>query len=68
MRDQIQAEAMNVGVAMQHLGAMLLELGRTIMTLRMGQSPVSDVYSLLLLFCTQFVEWLLHKYLWNIIC
>ncbi|KAL0904919.1 hypothetical protein M5K25_027083 [Dendrobium thyrsiflorum] len=39
LRGQIQNEAMQLGVAMQHLGALLLELGRTIMTLRMGQSP-----------------------------
>ncbi|XP_020570936.1 large proline-rich protein BAG6 [Phalaenopsis equestris] len=38
LRGQIQTEAMQLGIAMQHLGAMLLELGRTIMTLRMGQS------------------------------
>ncbi|XP_058090736.1 ubiquitin-like domain-containing protein CIP73 isoform X2 [Magnolia sinica] len=42
-RGQIQAEAMQVGVAMQHLGALLLELGRTILTLRMGQSPAESV-------------------------
>ncbi|XP_068646488.1 ubiquitin-like domain-containing protein CIP73 isoform X2 [Aristolochia californica] len=43
VRAQIQAEALQVGVAMQHLGALLLELGRTIMTLRMGQSPAESV-------------------------
>ncbi|PKA60116.1 Ubiquitin-40S ribosomal protein S27a [Apostasia shenzhenica] len=43
VRGQIQAEAMQLGVAMQHLGAMLLELGRAIMTLRIGQS--SEEYS-----------------------
>jgi len=31
---------MQVGLAMQHLGALFLELGRTILTLRMGQPPV----------------------------
>jgi hypothetical protein len=29
-----------MGMAMQHMGAMLFELGRTMMMLRMGQSPV----------------------------
>ncbi|RWR92402.1 large proline-rich protein bag6-B [Cinnamomum micranthum f. kanehirae] len=42
-RGQIQAEAMQVGVVMQHLGSLLLELGRTIQTLRMGQSPAESV-------------------------
>ncbi|XP_072964625.1 uncharacterized protein [Typha angustifolia] len=42
VRNQIQSEAMHLGVAMQHLGAMLLELGRTTMTLRMGQSPAES--------------------------
>lgn len=40
VRGQIQTEAVKVGMAMQHLGALLLELGRTMLTLRMGQSPV----------------------------
>ncbi|CAH2079088.1 unnamed protein product [Thlaspi arvense] len=39
LRAQIQTEAVQVGLAMQHLGALLLELGRTILTLRMSQSP-----------------------------
>ncbi|XP_024006952.1 large proline-rich protein bag6 isoform X2 [Eutrema salsugineum] len=39
LRAQIQTEAVQVGLAMQHLGALLLELGRTILTLRMAQSP-----------------------------
>ncbi|XP_020248301.1 large proline-rich protein BAG6 isoform X1 [Asparagus officinalis] len=43
VRGQVQAEALQIGAAMQHLGAMLLELGRTIMTLRMGQSPADSV-------------------------
>jgi len=38
-RGQVQAEAMHVGVTMQHLGSLLLELGRTISTLRIGESP-----------------------------
>lgn len=46
LRAQIQTEAMQLGVAMQHLGAMLLELGRVTMTLRMGQTPAeSSVYA-----------------------
>ncbi|XP_015575780.2 ubiquitin-like domain-containing protein CIP73 isoform X1 [Ricinus communis] len=39
IRGQIQTESVQVGLAMQHLGALLLELGRTMLTLRMGQSP-----------------------------
>lgn len=39
VRAQIQAEASQTGMAMQHLGALFLELGRTMLTLRMGQSP-----------------------------
>ncbi|KAG7604610.1 putative Ubiquitin domain-containing protein [Arabidopsis thaliana] len=39
LRSQIQTEAVQVGLAMQHLGALLLELGRTILTLRMAPSP-----------------------------
>ncbi|XP_056177115.1 ubiquitin-like domain-containing protein CIP73 isoform X3 [Syzygium oleosum] len=39
VRGQIQAEASQTGMAMQHLGALFLELGRTMLTLRMGQSP-----------------------------
>lgn len=38
VRRQLQTESVQVGLAMQHLGALLLELGRTILTLRMGQS------------------------------
>ncbi|XP_076914947.1 uncharacterized protein LOC143574125 [Bidens hawaiensis] len=38
MRTEIQTEAMRSGLAMQHLGALLLELGRTMLTLRIGQS------------------------------
>lgn len=40
IRSQIQSDAMHMGLVMQHLGAMLLELGRTTMMLRMGPSPV----------------------------
>lgn len=42
VRGQIQTESMQVGSAMQHLGSLLLELGRTILTLRMGQSPAES--------------------------
>ncbi|KAL6011838.1 hypothetical protein ACLOJK_002304 [Asimina triloba] len=42
-REQIQSQAVQIGVAMQHLGALLLELGRTMMMLRMGQSPAESV-------------------------
>ncbi|XP_076887306.1 uncharacterized protein LOC143537414 [Bidens hawaiensis] len=38
VRAEIQTEAMRSGLAMQHLGALLLELGRTMLTLRIGQS------------------------------
>ncbi|XAR64246.1 hypothetical protein NMG60_11024515 [Bertholletia excelsa] len=42
VRGQIQTEAMQAGLAMQHLGALFLELGRTILTLRMGLSPTES--------------------------
>ncbi|KAJ0778949.1 hypothetical protein HanPI659440_Chr06g0221181 [Helianthus annuus] len=42
VRAQIQSEAMQSGLAMQHLGALLLELGRTMLTLRIGQSPAES--------------------------
>ncbi|KAL9994115.1 hypothetical protein Hdeb2414_s0950g00965601 [Helianthus debilis subsp. tardiflorus] len=42
IRTQIQSEAMQAGLAMQHLGALLLELGRTMLTLRIGQSPAES--------------------------
>ncbi|KAL0360461.1 UNVERIFIED_CONTAM: Ubiquitin-like domain-containing protein CIP73 [Sesamum radiatum] len=42
VRGQVQTEATQLGMAMQHLGALLLELGRTILTLRMGQSPAES--------------------------
>ncbi|KAH8509678.1 hypothetical protein H0E87_011445 [Populus deltoides] len=42
IRGQIQSESMQVGLAMQHLGSLLLELGRTILTLNMGQSPAQS--------------------------
>ncbi|KAM0833697.1 hypothetical protein ACQ4PT_064102 [Festuca glaucescens] len=41
IRSQIQNESAQLGVAMQHLGAMLLELGRTMMMLRMGASSAN---------------------------
>ncbi|RAL50426.1 hypothetical protein DM860_016893 [Cuscuta australis] len=42
VRGQIQAESVQLGLAMQHLGAQFLELGRTMLTLRMGQSPAES--------------------------
>ncbi|XP_075479216.1 uncharacterized protein LOC142520120 isoform X3 [Primulina tabacum] len=42
VRGQIQTELMRLGVAMQHLGSLFLELGRTILTLRMGQSEAES--------------------------
>lgn len=47
-RTSIQSNAMRSGVLLQNLGALLLELGRTTMTLRMGQTPVR-------LFCSLFL-------------
>lgn len=41
-RNQIQTESVQVGLAMQHLGSLFLELGRTILTLRMGPSPAES--------------------------
>jgi len=46
VRGQIQSESVQIGLAMQHLGALLLELGRTMLTLRMGQSSVCFRYFL----------------------
>ncbi|KAJ7966936.1 Large proline-rich protein BAG6 [Quillaja saponaria] len=43
VRSEIQTESMQIGLVMQHLGALLLELGRTVMTLRMGRSPAESV-------------------------
>ncbi|KAJ8772663.1 hypothetical protein K2173_027840 [Erythroxylum novogranatense] len=42
VRGQIQTESAQVGLSMQHVGALFLELGRTILTLRMGQSPAES--------------------------
>ncbi|KAG1369679.1 ubiquitin-like domain-containing protein CIP73 [Cocos nucifera] len=42
VRSQVQTEAMHVGASMHRLGSMLLELGRTMMMLRMGQSPAES--------------------------
>ncbi|XP_076897623.1 ubiquitin-like domain-containing protein CIP73 isoform X3 [Bidens hawaiensis] len=42
VRAQIQSEAMQSGLAMLHLGSLLLELGRTMMNLRIGQSPAES--------------------------
>ncbi|KAF8393100.1 hypothetical protein HHK36_021341 [Tetracentron sinense] len=39
VRMSIQSSAMRSGVLLQNLGTLLLELGRTTMTLRMGQTP-----------------------------
>ncbi|KVH95409.1 Ubiquitin [Cynara cardunculus var. scolymus] len=45
VRTQIQSEVMQSGLAMQHLGALLLELGRTMLSLRIGQSPPFSLQS-----------------------
>nr|GMD10913.1 large proline-rich protein BAG6 isoform X1 [Ipomoea batatas] len=42
VRGQIQAESVQLGLVMQHLGAQFLELGRTMLTLRMGDSPAES--------------------------
>ncbi|KAB2083415.1 hypothetical protein ES319_A05G265300v1 [Gossypium barbadense] len=42
VRGQIQTESAQAGLTMQHLGSLLLELGRTILTLRMGNSPAES--------------------------
>ncbi|KAK4767741.1 hypothetical protein SAY87_002882 [Trapa incisa] len=39
VRNQLQTESSQTGIAMQHLGALFLEIGRTMLTLRMGMSP-----------------------------
>ncbi|KAE8682125.1 Ubiquitin-like superfamily protein, putative isoform 2 [Hibiscus syriacus] len=42
VRGQIQTESVQAGLTMQHLGSLLLELGRSILTLRMGHSPAES--------------------------
>ncbi|PIN25242.1 hypothetical protein CDL12_02018 [Handroanthus impetiginosus] len=42
VRGHVQTESNQLGMSMQHLGALFLELGRTILTLRMGQSPAES--------------------------
>ncbi|KAL2614169.1 hypothetical protein R1flu_025861 [Riccia fluitans] len=42
-RADVQATAIRDGHMMQNLGALLLELGRTTLTLRMGQTPAESV-------------------------
>lgn len=44
-RSSTQSRALRTGVMFYNLGAYLLELGRTTMTLRLGQTPV-DLVSL----------------------
>ncbi|KAK8962490.1 hypothetical protein KSP40_PGU001190 [Platanthera guangdongensis] len=39
MRSNVQSNAIRTGFFLQNLGSLLLELGRTTMTLRMGQGP-----------------------------
>lgn len=43
VRSSIQSRAMRTGVLFYNLGAFLLELGRTTMTLRLGQTPSEAV-------------------------
>ncbi|KAJ9559379.1 hypothetical protein OSB04_013993 [Centaurea solstitialis] len=43
IRSRMQSNALRSGALLQNLGAFLLELGRTTMTLRMGQSPTDAV-------------------------
>ena len=43
-RLSIQSSAWRTGVLLQNVGAFLLELGRTIMTVRMGQMPVGTFW------------------------
>ncbi|XP_042062960.1 ubiquitin-like domain-containing protein CIP73 [Salvia splendens] len=42
VRGQVQTESIQFGMALQHLGALFLELGRTVLTLRMGQTPADS--------------------------
>lgn len=43
LRSNTQSRALRIGVLFYNLGALLLELGRTTMTLRLGQTPVGLV-------------------------
>ena len=40
-RASIQSRAVRFGGLFQNFGSLLLELGRTVMTLRLGQTPVN---------------------------
>eukprot|EP00249_Psilotum_nudum_P018471 c26822_g1_i1 orf=1-1275(-) len=41
-RGEVQSTTLRDGIMMQHLGALLLELGRATLTLRMGSSPAES--------------------------
>lgn len=41
-RRRIQANSLSTGAVIHNLGACLLELGRTMMTVQMGLTPVSS--------------------------
>jgi hypothetical protein len=47
IRLEIQTESVQLGIAMQHLGAMFFELGWTMMMLRTGLSPVCIIFPFL---------------------
>lgn len=49
-RTRVQTNALRSGIIFQNLGALLLELGRTTMTLRMGETPVWFPISLIILY------------------
>ena len=44
VRGQIQEELVQVGLRMQQFGALLLDLGTSILALRLEQSTVSSVF------------------------
>lgn len=56
LRREIQTESVQLGISMQHLGAMFFELGRTMMMLRTGLSPVCIIFFFPSCYITNFVR------------
>lgn len=57
-RMRIHSSALRSGILFQNLGAMLLELGRTTMTLRMGETPVCSLA--FFLYANPFLQLFIH--------
>lgn len=61
-REDVQHTAYHDGNLMQQIGALLLELGRATLSLRMGQSPVSFLHILTAHIFTRVVLSVLSQY------